>query len=167
MTGVANSPDLIASTVERHPMTPERYSKIGQIFDAALELPSEDRAAYLKQVSDSDPSLVDEVEKLLANHADSQTFLSRPAAELAAEMLAQNHVTLAAGKQIGHYKVLSPLGAGGMGEVYLAEDIRLKRKVALKLLPSMLAQDRERLRRFEREALASSALNHPNILTIY
>jgi len=82
-------------------------------------------------------------------------------------MLAQNHVTLAAGKQIGHYKVLSPLGAGGMGEVYLAEDIRLKRKVALKLLPSMLAQDKERLRRFEQEALASSALNHPNILTIY
>jgi serine/threonine protein kinase len=148
-------------------MTPERYRQIGKIFDETLELPSEKRAAHLKQVCVEDPALLGEVEKLLANHSDSQTFLSRPAAQIAAEMLAQNHVPLSTGKQIGHYKILSPLGAGGMGEVYLAEDIRLKRKVALKVLPAMVAQDKERLRRFEQEALASSALNHPNILTIY
>ena len=148
-------------------MTPERYRRIGQIFDETLELPSEKRSAYLKQACAEDPTLLGEVEKLLANHFESQTFLSRPAAEIAAEMLAKNHAPLAAGKQIGHYKILSPLGAGGMGEVYLAEDIRLKRKVALKVLPAMLAQDKDRLMRFEQEALASSALNHPNILTIY
>src|SRR5438105_5377748 len=68
---------------------------------------------------------------------------------------------------IAHYRILSQLGAGGMGEVYLAEDPRLKRKVALKLLPSRFTSDADRVRRFEQEAQAASALNHPNIITIY
>jgi serine/threonine protein kinase/Flp pilus assembly protein TadD len=76
-------------------------------------------------------------------------------------------MTLAAGKQLGPYEILSPLGKGGMGEVYLARDIRLKRKVALKLLPAAFTQDEDRVRRFEQEAQAASALNHPNIITIY
>ncbi len=71
------------------------------------------------------------------------------------------------GQQIGRYKILSGLGAGGMGEVYLAEDTNLHRKVAFKVLPENIAADKERLRRFEQEARAASTLNHPNILTVY
>jgi eukaryotic-like serine/threonine-protein kinase len=74
---------------------------------------------------------------------------------------------LTVGQKIGHYEVLSALGKGGMGEVYLAQDTKLDRKVALKVLPGAFAQDQERLRRFEQEARAASALNHPNILTIF
>src|SRR5262249_46030839 len=76
-------------------------------------------------------------------------------------------MTLATGTQLGPYEILSPLGAGGMGEVYLAEDTRLRRKVALKVLPASFANDANRLRRFEQEARATSTLNHPNILTVY
>jgi serine/threonine-protein kinase len=79
----------------------------------------------------------------------------------------EDPMTITAGTQLGSYKILSPLGAGGMGEVYLAEDTRLRRKVALKVLPESLAQDKDRLRRFEQEAFAASALNHPNILTVF
>jgi TolB-like protein/Tfp pilus assembly protein PilF len=76
-------------------------------------------------------------------------------------------VTVVAGTRLDHYAILSPLGEGGMGEVYLAQDTRLPRKVALKLLPQHLTSNEERLRRFQQEAQAASALNHPNILTIY
>src|SRR6185295_17261501 len=71
------------------------------------------------------------------------------------------------GKQLSHYQLLSFLGAGGMGEVYSAKDTRLGRKVAIKLLPALVARDSDRLRRFEQEARAISMLNHPNILTIH
>src|SRR2546430_17636504 len=85
----------------------------------------------------------------------------------AAKMLVEDESLSLVGKELGHYHVLSLLGAGGMGEDYLAEDARLKRKVALKLLPAELTANRDRLRRFEQEAQAASALNHPNIITIH
>src|SRR6476620_4088636 len=85
----------------------------------------------------------------------------------AARLLMDQETMIGPGQNLGSYRLLSVLGRGGMGEVYLAEDARLGRKVALKFLPSSFTNDDDRLRRFEREARAASALNHPNILTIY
>lgn len=150
-------------------MTPERYQQIGVLFDAALECPASERSVWLEKASHGDTELRAEVEKLLANHVESEAFLARPAMEVAAELLVQNPPapTDFTGRKISHYLILSLLGAGGMGQVYLARDTRLERQVALKLLPAQFLQNAEHLRRFEREALAASALNHPNILTIY
>jgi serine/threonine protein kinase len=155
--------------IERDEMTPERYQQIGKLFDTALEQAPAERAAWLERASGDDAELRAEVEKLLAHHHKSQEFLARPAMNVAADLLAQNQSapTDAAGQQLGHYQILSLLGAGGMGQVYLAKDLKLGRQVALKLLPAHFLQSAEHVRRFEREALAASALNHPNILTIY
>ncbi len=148
-------------------MTPERYQHIGRLFDEALEHAPETRGAYLDQACGADAGLRAEVESLLANHFESEEFLSRPALDVAAALLAQDQHASLSGQTLGHYRILALLGAGGMGEVYLAEDTRLRRKVAIKVLPRTIARDADGLRRFEQEAFAASALNHPNILTIF
>jgi len=93
--------------------------------------------------------------------------MEQPAATELASLIVEGNSKLTDGEQIAHYRIVSQIGAGGMGEVYLAQDTRLHRKIALKILPAALNNDRDRLRRFEQEACAASALNHPNILTIY
>ncbi len=108
-----------------------------------------------------------EVESLLEAHSHSESFLKAPALDVAARRLAGEREPSLVGKRLGAYQVISVLGVGGMGEVYLARDERLKRKLALKLLPQQFTRDTDRVRRFEREARAASALNHPNIITIY
>jgi len=148
-------------------MNPERFRQIDQLFLAALEHEGEERAAFLDEACDGDELLRAEVESLIASHEQVDSFIERPAFEAAAEILAEDRAGLAAGQQIGHYEILRLLGEGGMGEVYLAQDRKLHRKVALKLLPASFTTDKERVRRFEREAHAASALNHPNILTIH
>lgn len=163
-------------------MTAERWQQIDQLLDAALELPSAERAAYLDQACSNDSELRRKVESLLRSEEEAKSFIEAPAAAFAAEMLiekdyntqigssqpdsSQSRISQS-GRQIQHYRILSLLGAGGMGEVWLAEDIRLGRKLALKFLHEKFASDLDRIRRFEQEGRAISVLNHPNILTIY
>lgn len=148
-------------------MTPERYHRIGQLFHEALELSPGQRESWLDHSCGSDSELRFEVANLLANEVESNAFLSRPVLNVAAELLARNVRPSLQGKTIGHYQIISLLGIGGMGEVYLAQDTRLGRRVALKVLAPQLREQQEQLRRLEQEARAASALNHPNILTIY
>jgi serine/threonine protein kinase len=147
-------------------MTPERWQKVKGIFQSALDRAPGERSAFLANACGGDEPLRKEVESLIASHEKDGSFIDSPAYEAAAGMLASDP-ELTVGQTIGHYEILSTLGKGGMGEVYLAQDIKLSRKVALKVLPGAFTQDQERLRRFEQEARATSALNHPNILTIF
>ncbi len=148
-------------------MTPERYNQISELFEAALKRSPDERSLWLANACGDDRELCAEVEKLLSHHVEDEDFLARPALQVAAQLLKQNQIHLQAGTQLKHYELIAPLGAGGMGEVWLARDTQLERKVALKLLPSQFTQNPERLQRFHREARAASALNHPNIITIY
>jgi serine/threonine protein kinase/tetratricopeptide (TPR) repeat protein len=148
-------------------MTPERWQQLKQIFQSALERNPAERSAFLSQACADDPALRNQVESLIASHDQAGDSIEAMAAEAATEMLANDPAGPIVGKQIGHYRVLSRIGRGGMGEVFLAQDTSLGRKVALKLLRSDFTRIEERLRRFRQEARAASALNHPNILTIY
>ena len=147
-------------------MPDSRWEHLQQIFHAAIALSSHQRSAYLTNACNGDLSLRAEVESLLKSHEKSDNFVDAPAYQAAAEMLIDG-VELKAGSTVAHYKILSLLGEGGMGRVYLAEDTKLHRKVSLKFLSTNFAEDHEHMRRFEQEARAISALNHPNILTIH
>lgn len=160
--------------------TADRWRRTEELFHAALELEPTERADFLQQACGSDSDLLKEVQSLLQSAEESIDFLPKAVFDIAHSMKvdrasgnlttvdnSQNRATIAVGTLLAHYKVVSLLGGGGMGEVYLAEDTRLRRKVALKLLLPDLITDQRGLQRFEQEALAASALNHPNILTIY
>lgn len=149
-------------------MTPERWAQVDQLLARVLELSDAERPAFLAEACGNDDELRGEVGSLLLAHQEAQAeFLSTPALEAAVRELAAEADHSLVGVTFGHYSVLSVLGVGGMGEVYLAQDARLKRKAALKLLPAQFTRDAARIKRFEREALAVSALNHPNIVTVY
>src|SRR5262245_20574840 len=171
-------------------MMPDEWQRVEQLYHEALELPTGERTDFLVRASAGDEVLRKKVEALLKSHDESGGFLNKPALEVAARAAA-HPAGLPAGSQIshgetlnvgafarepagslvgrtiGHYKTLSLCGAGGMGEVYLADDTRLDRRVALKILPPEVRLDEDRMRRFMREAKAASALNHPNVATIY
>ena len=148
-------------------MTPEQWHRVKEVFEAALERPPEERSAFLGQACGDDALLRTEVKSLLSSHELEKSFLETPAAALAAQSLLKEESAALVGKLLGHYQIIREIGRGGMGVVYLAQDESLGRPVALKLLPKHLTSDPNRLRRFEREARAASALNHHNILTIY
>jgi eukaryotic-like serine/threonine-protein kinase len=148
-------------------MDSERWQKIDQVFHDALAREPDQRAAFLTDVCAGDDALLEEVQALIDSHEQSQDFIEAPAGDLAAALLAGSEPGLKKGQKIGPYRVLSLIGEGGMGQVYLARDVRLGRRVALKLLPTEFTLDAERVRRFEQEARAASALNHPNIVTIH
>jgi eukaryotic-like serine/threonine-protein kinase len=149
--------------MEQQALTSERWRQVKEIFQTAVEIPAAEREAYLAGACGGDPSLRTEIESLIAAHEEPGSFLGDPAFDLAAE----SAVDALLGKSLGRYRILSLLGRGGMGEVYRAKDTTLGRDVAIKVLPSGFSIDRDRLRRFEQEARAASALNHPNIITIH
>jgi eukaryotic-like serine/threonine-protein kinase len=147
-------------------MTPERWQQIKHVFNSALEYEPGQRPLFLLRACDSDPELRKEVESLLAAHEKDGSFIDSPAFK-APTSLKTDEPVLRPGQVLGAYEIRSFIGRGGMGEVYLAHDRRLRRRVALKLLPSSFTKDEERLHRFEQEARTASALNHPNIIVIY
>jgi eukaryotic-like serine/threonine-protein kinase len=144
-------------------MNPERLPQIEELYHAALEGTAEQRAVLLAQ---TDPELRLEVELLLARRSGGE-FLDRPAIQNVSELLEDSAVSqLAAGVCLGPYEILALIGAGGMGEVYRARDSRLHREVAVKILPPSFTTEASR-ERFQREACAASALNHPHICAVY
>jgi serine/threonine protein kinase/tetratricopeptide (TPR) repeat protein len=151
-------------------MKPEQWQQVEQLYHAALELPADERAKFIAAACADDAALRREIETLLACDEQADQFLEKPAKEVIAGKMASlepQSLPLLPGQRLSSYEIRSLLGAGGMGEVYLAHDLKLGRDVALKLLPDYLARDPERIRRFEREARVLASLSHPNIAAIY
>ena len=141
-------------------MNAEQREKVESLCLEALSKDARDRAAFLDEACGADPALRREVESLLAGRAAARTFLETPG-------WAPGATPLERGTHLGPYEIQSFIGAGGMGEVYKARDTRLNRAVAIKMLPPAIASDPERRARFEREARAVAALNHPHICTVH
>src|SRR6184192_3270560 len=148
-------------------MTPTRFQTIEEIYRAALEQEPEQISAFLDRACVGDDVLRGEVEALLASRQRVGSFIETSAVGIASRIIENGQADLLVGQTFGHYKISKRIGRGGMGEVYLATDVTAGRKAALKLLPARFTGDAERLKRFQQEARAVVALNHPNILTVY
>ena len=150
-------------------MKSERRDEVDDVFQAALDLPPHERDAFVERACAADADLRRAVDRLLGAHyrAQADGFMDGPALESGGERGGSEDDRAAAGQLIGRYRVVHRIGGGGMGEVFLAHDESLDRRVALKLLTGGLAHGEERVRRFRQEALAASSLNHPNIITIH
>ncbi|MDQ2839836.1 MAG: protein kinase [Acidobacteriota bacterium] len=147
-------------------MTPEQWSLVGQTYQAAMERNAAERASFIVNACGGNEVLQREVASLLSAEKEVGDFLQENAAKDFVAPSVGGALSLE-GRKLGHYEFVSRLGTGGMGEVYRAHDTKLLRDVAIKILPHAVAQDVDRLRRFEQEARVVSRLNHPNIVTIY
>jgi len=153
-------------------MNSERWQKIKGLFDVAQEIPSAKREKFLDKACAGDVDLRREVENLLSSFENPTSFMEQPAAKEVASLIIERNIIernndLESGQMLSHYQISSKIGEGGMGDVYLAQDTRLNRGVAIKLLSVKLNKNENHLRRFVQEARAASALNHPNIITVY
>jgi serine/threonine-protein kinase len=156
-------------------LTPDldRWRRIAAILDPALDLPAEERSAFLDETCAGDTELRAEVEAFLAADAEAGAFLGVSAGELVPELLAEaageedGETADLAGNQVGRYRLLREIGDGGMGTVYEAEDTQLRRRVAVKLLPPEFSRDRRAKERFLREARTAAAVDHPNLCTVH
>ena len=148
-------------------MTPARFNTIEEIFLAAVEQEPDQVSAFLETACNGDAVLRREVEALLASDQRAGQFIEGSSVGLASRIIQNQQADSLVGQTIGHYKISESIGTGGMGEVYLATDVVAGRKAALKLLPMRFTGDAARLKRFQQEAHAVVALNHPNILTVY
>jgi serine/threonine protein kinase/Tol biopolymer transport system component len=146
-------------------MIAERWRRIVEAYESVVSHPPASRSKILDEACAGDDELRREVESMLRAREEAGNFLSPEHLQLQIRELSEPDVAL--GRTFGRYHIQSIIGAGGMGEVYLARDIELDRQVALKVLPAQFTGDKERVARFKREARAASALNHPNIVTIY
>jgi TolB-like protein/serine/threonine protein kinase/Tfp pilus assembly protein PilF len=148
-------------------MTSERWQQVNDLFQSVAERAPEERTTYLQAACQGDEALRREVESLIASYEQAENFIETPVFEVAPELLTSEQTGAMVGESVAHYRIESLIGVGGMGEVYLARDERLGRKAALKFLPERLTADKMQLSRFKSEARSASALNHPNILTVY
>ncbi len=147
-------------------MTPEEWQQIDRIFNQALSLSPNQRPAFLSQACGSNAELRRQIELMIESDEDTG-FLNPPAAANADSLIKDDIHQARPGEILSHYKIIEQIGVGGMGEVYLAEDLRLNRKVALKILPAKYTQDQDWLQRFRREAMATAKINHQNIITVF
>ena len=149
-------------------MNRERWQQVENLYHATLAKDANERGAFLDQACAGDEALRREVESLIALEPHAEKFIESPAVEVVVSMMArQDSAEIAPGDRFNQYRIISHLSAGGMGEVYLAEDTSLRRKVALKFLPLVLTKNKAHLRRFEVEARAVAALSHPNVCVIH
>lgn len=148
-------------------MVDKNWQKVREVFDSVLSRPMEDRQNYVVEVCGEDKILLAEVKSLLLSLDSAENFMETPAVAKVAEAIENNNKKLEKDRKLGHYEIIEQIGTGGMGEVYLAKDTNLDRKVAVKILSEKISRHESNVKRFISEAKAASALNHPNILTIY